>query len=93
MFGISIDGPTNVMCDNKSVINNSTLLSSTLKKKYNAICYHQVRKTVAAKVIQIAHILTGQNVADMLTEPLGGCKSHEFCKKVLYQMGYSAREN
>lgn len=84
MFGIPIDGPTNVMCDNKSVVNNSTLPSSTLKKKHNTICYHRVREAVAAKIIQIAHIPTGQNLADMLTKPLEGCKSHEFCKKILY---------
>jgi hypothetical protein len=33
MFGIPIDGPSNVFCDNKSVITNSTILKSTLKKK------------------------------------------------------------
>jgi len=87
MFGVPLDGPANVMCDNKSVVNNSTLPSSTLKKKHNARCYHRMREAVAAKVIRIAHIPTGQNLADMLTKPLGGCKLHEFCKKILYQLG------
>jgi hypothetical protein len=87
MFGVPLDGPANVMRDNKSVVNNSTLPSSMLKKKHNAICYHRVREAVAAKVIRIAHIPTGQNLADMLTKPLGSCKLHEFCKKILYQMG------
>lgn len=87
MIGVPINGPTNVMCDNKSVVNNSTLPHSTLKKKHNAICYHRVREAVAAKIIRIAHIPTGQNLADMLTKPLGGCKLHEFCKKILYHMG------
>ncbi len=87
MLGVPLEGPANVMCDNKSVVNNSTIPSSTLKKKHNAICYHRVREAVAAKVIRIAHVPTGQNLADMLTKPLGGCKLHEFCKKILYHMG------
>ena len=87
MFGIPLDGPANVMCDNKSVVTNSTVPASVLKKKHNAICYHRVREAVAAKVLCIAHIPTGQNLADMLTKPLGGCKLHEFCKKILYQLG------
>jgi len=87
MFGVLIDGATNVMCDNKSVVTNSTEPASVLKKKHNAICYHRVREAVAAKIIRIAHIPTGQNLADMFTKPLGGCKLFEFCKKILYQMG------
>jgi hypothetical protein len=88
MIGVPLEGPTNVLCDNQSVVTNSTLHSSTTKKKHNAICYHRVREAVAAKTIRIAHIPTGQNLADMLTKPLaGGSKLHEFCKKILYQMG------
>ena len=36
MFGIPIDGPSNVFCDNKSMVTNSTVPTSTLKKKHNA---------------------------------------------------------
>jgi hypothetical protein len=35
MFGIPIDGPANVFCNNKSVVTNSTVPNSTLKKKHN----------------------------------------------------------
>jgi hypothetical protein len=87
MFGIPIDGPTNVLCDNKTVVDNSTVPSSTLKKKHNAIWYYCVREAVAAQTIRITHVPTGQNLADMFTKPLGGCKLHEFCKRVLYHMG------
>ena len=61
MLGVPIEGPTNVLCDNKSVVTNSTEPSSVLKKKHNSICYHRVREAVAAQVIRIAHIPTGQN--------------------------------
>jgi hypothetical protein len=40
MFGIPIDGPTDVLCDNQSVVTNSSVPESTLSKKHNSICYH-----------------------------------------------------
>ena len=42
MFGVPIEGATNVYCDNDSVVNNSTKPESTLKKKHNGIAYHHV---------------------------------------------------
>ena len=42
MMGIPIDGPTNMFCDNKAVVRNTTMPESTLKKKHVAICYHCV---------------------------------------------------
>ncbi len=41
MFGIPIEGPTNVFCDNKAVTKNAIHPESrTLKKKHNSIAYH-----------------------------------------------------
>ena len=57
--------------DNKSVIMNMTLPSSTLKKKHNAITYHRVREAVAAGIINLVHIPGIENIADVLTKPLG----------------------
>ena len=54
MMGIPIDGPANVFCDNKSVVTNSTVPTSTLKKKHNSIAYHRVREAVAAGILRIA---------------------------------------
>jgi len=48
MFGVPIDGPASVFCDNGSVVNNTTLPELTLAKKHNAICYHRVREAVAS---------------------------------------------
>jgi hypothetical protein len=70
MFGIPIDGPANVFCDNKSVATNSTVPDSTLKKKHNAIAYHRVREAVAAGTIRIVWVNSKSNNADLLTKPL-----------------------
>ncbi len=43
MFGVPIDGPTNMYCDNGSVVTICTKPESVLRKKHNAIAYHKVR--------------------------------------------------
>jgi hypothetical protein len=37
MFGVPIDGPANVFCDNNDVVKNTTIPESMLAKKHNAI--------------------------------------------------------
>ena len=70
MFGIPIEGLTNVFCDNEAVFKNTTILESTLKKKHNSICYHHCRKAVAARVMSVAKEGTLTNLADLFTKPL-----------------------
>jgi uncharacterized protein (DUF2249 family) len=72
MMGLLMEGPSQVLCDNKSVVLNMTLPSSTLKKKHNAIAYHRVRETVAAQVIKVNHIDGKSNIADILTKATDG---------------------
>ena len=40
MMGVALDGPAMLLGDNMSVVLNTTVPSSVLKKKHNAICYH-----------------------------------------------------
>ena len=70
MFGIPIEGPTNVFCDNEAVFKNTTIPESTLKKKHNSICYHRCREVVAAEVMRVAKKGTLTNLADLFTKPL-----------------------
>ena len=52
MFGVTIDGPSDVFCDNQSVVSNVSIPSSVLNKKHNYICYHRVREAhTAGKII------------------------------------------
>ncbi len=84
MFGIAIDGAANVFCDNKSVITNSTVPTSTLKKKHNSIAYHRVREAVAAGVLQIAKVHTTENLADLLTKPLPAHSLKHLIQRILW---------
>ena len=70
-LGVPIRGPGILLGDNKSVVTNTTLPSSTLKKKHNAIAFHKVRETIASGAMVFIHIPGTVNPADILTKPLG----------------------
>ena len=70
MFGVPVEEPTNVLCDNISVVNNSSKIESTLNKKHNSIAYHAVRWAVAAGVIRVGRVDTNFNLADAMTKRL-----------------------
>jgi hypothetical protein len=50
-MGIPLYGHAHVRVDNMSVVKNTSVPESTLKKKSNAIAYHFVREAVAAGVV------------------------------------------
>jgi len=74
MFGIPIDGPTNVYCDNASVVTNAQIPESTLKRKHNSIAYHRVREAAAAGTIRVTKESNETNIADMLTKTVSGIR-------------------
>jgi hypothetical protein len=82
MMGIPIDGPANVFCDNKSVVTNATLPTSTLKN-HNSIAYHCVREAVAAGILQIAKLHTSENLVD-ITKSLAGSQLKQLIQKILW---------
>ena len=51
MFGVPIDGPTNIFCDNEAVTKNISDLTLMLKKKHHSIAYHRNREAVAAGTV------------------------------------------
>jgi hypothetical protein len=84
MMGIPILTPCLTLCDNETMIRNSTVPESTLKKKHNAIAYHRVREAVAADILRIGYINSHDNLADMFTKPLSRERIHDFCEQILY---------
>ena len=66
MFGVPIDGSTNVYCGNEAVYQNIVIPESTLKKKHNSIAYHRCREAVAARTVRVAKQGTTKNLADFL---------------------------
>jgi hypothetical protein len=77
MFGVPVDEPTVVLCDNEAVVNNSSKVESTLNKKHSSIAYHAVRWAVAAEIIKVGKVHTDRNIADALTKRLTVNKRNE----------------
>ena len=69
MFGVPLEGPTNIFCDNESVFKNASIPDSTLKKKHTIICYHRIREAVAVGTVRIAKEGTTTNLSDLFTKP------------------------
>ena len=47
---------------------NSSVPTSVLNKRHNAICYHRVREAQAAGIIRVGWIEGKRNVADLFTK-------------------------
>lgn len=85
MLGVKIDGPTMMYGDNQSVVLNTSVPSSVLKKKHHACAYHRVREEIAANIIRFKHIKSTENYADILTKPLGGTAFYTLVKPLLFR--------
>ena len=86
MFGVPIEGPANVFCDNKNgVVKNKTIPQSMLAKKHNAINYHAVREAVAARIIRVGGEDGMRNLAaDLFTKVLTADRRRALCRHLLY---------
>ncbi len=85
MLGVNVDGPAMMFGDNKSVIINTTMPSSQLKKKHNAVAYHRVREAIAAQIISFFHVPSASNFADILTKPLSSSSFYKLVKPLLFR--------
>ena len=87
MMGISIIGPTYVYGDNQSVLANTTIPHSNLKKKSNSIAYHFVREGCARDEWRTTYLHTSLNPADLLTKPLAsGEKRTSFVNMIVHHI-------
>ena len=85
MMGISVEEPTFIFGDNQSVLSNTTLPRSTLKKKSSSIAFHFVREGVAMSEWRTTYLNTHYNPSDIITKSLpGGEKRNRFTSYVLH---------
>ena len=80
MLGAPVKGRTVLFGDNQSMVTNTTLPHSTLKKRNQANNYHRVREAVASGIVSIVHVDTDYNLADIGTKALNGVKQQYFLK-------------
>ena len=77
MMGIPVDDPVYVYGDNQSVLANTTVPESMLKKKSNSIAYHFVREGVAKDEWRTTYINTKCNPSDILSKNMTAGKNRE----------------
>ena len=56
MMGIEIKKTSQILGDNKAVIMNMQLPSSTVKKKHSSVAFHKSREAIVAGIYQTGHI-------------------------------------
>ena len=84
MFGVPIDEPANVYCDNEAVYKNTAIPESTLKRKHHSIAYHRCREANAAGTIRVAKQGTKTNLADLFTKVMTSTRRSFLLEKFTY---------
>ena len=84
-LGVNLEKTSHMFGDNMSVLLNTTVPSSMLKKKHLGCSYHRVREAIAAQIMKFSFISSEENFADVLTKPLSNGKHHNLIKPWLFR--------
>ena len=84
MFGIPIEDPTCVFCDNQGVVKNTSIPESVQSKKHNAVNYHAVREAAAAGILVVTKEDSETNLADLFTKVLHADRRRFLLGSVVY---------
>ena len=87
MMGIPINEPSFIYGDNKSMIYNTSIPESVLRKKNHSISYHFIREGTASGEWKTGYIKRDDNVADLLTAARpAGIKRTKLVGKMMYDI-------
>ena len=86
MFGVPLEGPAHVYCDNQGGVKNASIPESVLSKKHNAINYHAVCAAAATGVLQVLKEDTQTSLADLFTKVLSSDRRRELLSCILYNL-------
>ena len=75
-LGLPVERCSESIGDNLSVVVNTTLPSSKIKKKHLACSIMRVREAIAAGFVRFGHIRSELNIASIATKPLGPMKMY-----------------
>ena len=68
MMGIPVNNPAFVHGDNQSILWNTTVPESILKKKSSSVAYHYIREGCAMDLWRTGYVNTKFNPSDILTK-------------------------
>ena len=86
LLGVQLEKQTVLLGDNMSVVLNTTIPSSSLKKKHLACSYHRIREAIAGKYVKFGHISSELNLADVNTKPLSSVAFHRIIDPYMFRI-------
>ena len=92
-LGIPVEKRSELLGDNLSVVVNTTLPSSQIKKKHLSCQIMRVREAIAAGFVRFGHVRSEQNISDIFTKPLGPCVFHRLAHPYLFRHLATHKEN
>ena len=63
--------PTPLLCDNQGALYLSVSTKNHIKIKHIALRYHYIRDTIKDKLVNLLYVSTKEQLADVMTKPLG----------------------
>ena len=84
MFGVPVDGPTDMFCNNEAVYKNSSTPESVLRKNHHGVAYHKCCEAVASGICCIAKEDTDTNLEDIFTKVLTGPRQERLLDMFTY---------
>ena len=86
ILGIPLcDNATVLFGNNQGFVMNTSLPSSSLKKRHNVISYHFVREAVAASILRLVYLPTNLNISDILTKAIAPTKLRDLIWPILFE--------
>ena len=82
MFGVPLDGSSDVMCDKHRVVNNTSLPQYNLVKKHNVVNYHVLCEAAAAGILRIEKEYMETNLIDTMKQTLECQQRHKLLQFV-----------
>ena len=87
MMGIPLNDPAYIYGDNKSMIFNTSIPESVLRKKNHSIAYHFIREGSACGEWKTGYTPRDENVSDILTAARpAGIKRSKLINKIMYDI-------
>ena len=90
-LGVEVHGQTYMFGDNGSVVTNSSIPESPLRKRHQALAYHFTREAIAAKVVDFRHIPGTINPSDLLSKHWGYAQIWPMLRTMLFWSGDTSK--
>ena len=86
-LGVPIEEVTFLFGDNQVVVTSSSIPTSVLNKRHNALSFHRVREAIAAGFLKVIKIDGAANPADIVSKHWGWQQIESIIRPLLFWRG------